>query len=204
MTCKDVSTQEELDAALAAAECPHLKGTGYFVVTGSAQVTAYGSAQVRATAWVVTTVHGKRAKAIGGHVVALPEIKTVADWIEFYGVETEGVDGERVAYVFKAVNDEWKSGHDTAYKPGSTPEASDWDGGKDRCGGGLHFSPRPFMALSYNPDATKFVRCPVLVSELAVITDGADKVKGKRVVAPGCQEVDIDGNLLCDNDRSEP
>jgi hypothetical protein len=40
--------------------------------------------------------------------------------------------------------------------------------------------------------ATRFVACPVRLSEVSVID--AQKVKAKRVVAPGCREVTIDGS----------
>jgi hypothetical protein len=163
---------------------------------GSVQVTAYGSAQVTATKWVVVTVYGSRSRAVGGTVVAVPEITSVEDWLVFWGIETEGEGDKRVAWVFKGVGDNWKSRHGTSYKPWSTPVANDWDG-KDRCGGGLHFSPHAAMTLSYDPAATKFLRCPVKISEMVVVTDisPAEKVKAKRVVAPGCQEVTIDGEV---------
>ena len=85
----------------------------------------------------------------------------------------------------------------TIHKPGSTPSAPDWDGGKEECGYGLHFSPLPFLAVKFDPSARKYVACPVLVSEIVVHENAAypDKVKAPRVYQP-TWEVDIDGNPI--------
>jgi hypothetical protein len=76
----------------------------------------------------------------------------------------------------------------------STP-APDWDGGKEECGGGLHFSPRPSAALAFDNLATRFIACPVLLKEIKVHSNATypEKVKAPRVYKP-CYEVDIDGN----------
>ena len=102
---------------------------------------------------------------------------------------------------FKAVGDDWCSTNRTpagkriSYKPGTKPKAPDWDGGGAECGGGLHFSPSPHHALEFNPEATRFVGCPVLVSEIVVHPNGVypSKVKAPRVYGK-CFEVDLDGN----------
>ena len=258
MSCKEVRTQAELDAALAAGDCPHLLGSGCFVVSGNATVEArdnttvrasgnttvrawdntveardnttveardnatveasgnatvrasgnatvrargtthirvLGAAAVTASKYVTITRHGKRAKVTGGTVVAVPEIKTPAQWCEWHGLEVTGNGAARTVTVYKAVDDNYRSGHGTKYRPGSTPEAPDFER-TDSCGGGLHFSARPFEAKRYNPSAARFLACPVRLSEMVVIHNGddvPDKVKAKRVLPPGCVEVDIDG-----------
>jgi hypothetical protein len=259
VSCREVTTQAELDAALEAGDCPHLVGSGYFVVRGSATVRASGSATVRASdsatvrasgsatvrasgsatvrasgsatveawdsatveasgsatvrAWdsvlarllgaatltaespfVVTTVHGKRAKALGkGSVHAVPDIETVEAFLGWYGATPTGRKDPTVV-LYKAVNDQWRSGYGTSYAPGEKPEAADWDGGKNRCGGGLHLSPTPHHALRYALGATRFVACTVRVTDLALIYSPGeipDKCKAPRVLK--CEACDADG-----------
>jgi hypothetical protein len=144
---------------------------------------------------VVTTVHGKRAQATGGHIIAIPDITTAPDFLEWFGLAT----AETTVTLFKAVGDDFKSQKGTRYAPGDTPEANDWDGGLNRCGGGLHLGPSPRHSQNYAGAATRFVACKVEVSTIAVISDSMgglppDKVKVPRVLE--CVEVDIDGNPL--------
>ena len=98
--------------------------------------------------------------------------------------------------LYKAVGADFRSEHGTDYSPGLIPVAEDWDGGVRECGGGLHFCPRPFMSLRFAPNATRFVACPVSLSDIAVHPDG-DTTKCK---ARGCcfstWECDIDGNPI--------
>ena len=110
-----------------------------------------------------------------------------AQWCEFHGVTVE--DG--VAFLFKAVGDDWKSNYGTSYGPGSTPEALDWNI-VQACGTGLHFCAHPQLSLVYKRDATRFVRCGVRLDEMVTLDD---KVKVKRVVVP-CVEVDRYGKEL--------
>jgi hypothetical protein len=142
------------------------------------------------------TVHGKTVKTRGGKIIRIPVITTASEWCKFYGVKvTRGV-----AILFKAVGKDFKSKRRMSYEPGTIPEAPDWDGGKAECGGGLHFSPRPFQALSFDWEATRFVACPVKVSDIVVHKDAQypEKVKAPRVCKP-CYEVDIDGNRVKKN-----
>ena len=163
--------------------------------SGATQIRAHDVARVTAGKYVVVTKHGKRAKVTGGTVVAVPEIKTPAQWCEWHGLEVTGKGAARTVTVYKAVDDNYLSGYGTEYRPGSTPEAGDFER-TDSCGGGLHFSASPFEAKRYNPSACRFLACPVRLSEMVVIHGGddvPDKVKARRVLAPGCVEVDIDG-----------
>ena len=160
----------------------------------SSQITAYGSSQVTATAYVAVTVYGEQVDATGSaHVIRIPRLATPQLWCEFYGV---AVDDTGVVRLFKAVGDDFCSSHGTDYSPGLIPVADDWDGGKKECGGGLHFCPRPFMALRFCPAATRFVACPVSLADIVVHPDG-DTTKVK---ARGCcfstWECDIDGNPI--------
>ncbi len=159
---------------------------------GSATVRASGSATVEATKYVAVQDHGPSVSVTGGVLIQVRRPTNGGEWCEFYGVEV--TDG--VATLYKAVEDDWRGGHKTSvtYRPGDTPEAPDWDGGKEECGGGLHFSPRPYMARTYCSGATKYVGCPVRVEDIVVHPDGSmpDKVKAKGVCAP-VFEVDEDG-----------
>ena len=160
----------------------------------SAQVRAHDSAQVTASGYVAVTTHPGRygtPKITGGVVITIPEITTAAEWLEFHGVEVK----HGIATLYKAVGDDYSTGYarraKITYAPGSKPEAPDWNS-RPECGGGLHLSPRPIMALAYNPSATKYVACPVKVSDIVLIDD---KCKVPRVARPTF-EVDIDGDPI--------
>jgi hypothetical protein len=108
-------------------------------------------------------------------------------WYEFHGVTVE--DG--IAYMYKAVGDDWLSDYGTSYAPGTTPEAPDWMAVQS-CGQGLHFCAHPELSRGYKSDATKFVKCGVRVDETVTL---GDKIKAKRVVVP-CVEVDRYGREI--------
>jgi hypothetical protein len=159
---------------------------------GSAQVTAYDSAQVRATNYVAITIHGKNSKVRGGIKIKMPKITTPAQWCEFYGVEVK----RGVAILYKGADDDFKSPRGAIYKPGTVTEADDWDGGERECGGGLHFSPRAFMALQFVNAATKFVACAVELKDMAVHWDGDYPQKCKARACRNLFECDQDGNEI--------
>ncbi len=155
----------------------------------SASVRAFDSASVSATPAVAVHNHGTSGEITGGVVIPIRRPATTAEWCAFYGVD---VADDGTAVLYKAVDDTFHSGWGTRYAPGDTPEAPDWND-RNECGGGLHLSPRPFMALTYNPGADRFVACTVNVADLVVISDSWtwDKAKAPRVLA--CVEVDEDG-----------
>ena len=172
-------------------------GRAHVWACDSAQIRAFGSAQVRASKHVAVTYSPSSGgvRVFGGKKIRLPKLRNASEWCAFYGVKVR----RGTAILFKAVGDDYKSSHGTIYAPGSTPQATDWDGGKKECGGGLHFSPRPMLALAFgsDADAKRFVACPVKVAEIVVHPDGKlpEKVKAPRVCAP-IWECDIDGNAL--------
>jgi hypothetical protein len=128
----------------------------------------------------------------GGQVIELraPDISTPEKWCEYHGVAVN--DG--VATLYKALDSDFGASSDFSYRPGTEPAAPDWDGGTRECGGGLHFSPTPGHALEFNPDAKRFVACPVRLAVIVVHPDGQfpQKVKAPRVCGPVI-EVDRDG-----------
>lgn len=137
--------------------------------------------------------HGPTVDIPGAHILAVPEIVTPADWCDYHGATVRD-DGTVV--LFKAVDNEYRSGRGMVYAPGSTPEAPDWDPGPE-CGGGLHFCASPAATLIFQPDAARFVACPVALDEIVVHPNATypQKVKAPRVVAP-CWEVTIDGEPI--------
>src|SRR6266849_1780905 len=174
-----VATQAELEAALkkvaAAKGVPDVQPAiilmrdGWFQIRGSAHVVARGSANVEAResahveAWGSAHVEATKFVAItkqvdhtgqiaGGVVIAVQRPTTVEDWCAFYGIPV--TDG--IAVLFKAVRDDYRSSHGLLYSPGTQPEAPDWDGGRDECGGGIHFSFHPSAARDFDQKATRF------------------------------------------------
>ena len=163
--------------------------------TSSPRVDASGFARLLATGPVVITASDNVyvlanhvALVEGGYIVEYQEPRTASDWCSHYGVSVR--DG--VATLYKAVDDNFKSSHGMSYEPGSQPSASDWDGGKAECGGGLHFSPRPMLAQRFAKNATRYVACPVALDEIVVHAYASypNKVKAPRVCGP-IVEVDI-------------
>ena len=143
----------------------------------------------KATARVSVLLHGG-ATADGGMQVDAT-IRTPADWCEYYGVRV--VDG--VATVYKALDDDFRSPRGIDYSPGQSPVAPDWDGGREECGGGLHFSPTPTLALASHRRAGRVVACAVALSDMCVHEDAMlpEKIKARGCCGP-CMEVDRQGN----------
>ena len=102
-----------------------------------------------------------------------------------------------VVVLYKGVGTDYKSIRGGDYTPGTKPEAYDWDGGKQECGRGLHFSPSPMHTLEFNSCVKKFIACPVKAKDIVIHPDGQfpQKVKAKCCCAP-VWEVDIDGNRI--------
>jgi hypothetical protein len=195
---------------------PHVEAWGNsqprVVAWGSSQprVEAQESSQPRVEAWAYAQVSlfGKRIKATasanvavllhagataeGGHQITV-KLDTPAEWCEYYGVELK--DG--VAILYKALNGDFTSPYGASYAPGTVPLAPDWDGGARECGGGLHFSSSPMMAMSFHESAVKFAGCPVALSDIVVHPEGQfpEKVKARGCCGP-CFEVDGTGKPI--------
>ena len=134
---------------------------------------------VKAIASPLVSVHlHSGAKCKGGVQIEVKQPSTPQEWCEWYGAEIHGGD----AILFKAVSDDYCSPKGAVYAPGTETVAEDWDGGKEECGGGLHFSPHPVAALKFNESATKFVACLVPLDSIAVHHEGSypEKVKAER------------------------
>jgi hypothetical protein len=172
---------------------PHVVARGssqpHVVARGHSMLSIFGAVAIKAAKTVYVLLRGKGAKVKGG-IVRRVKVSTPAEWCAYYGVEVKG----KVAVLFKALNEDFRSPHGIAYSPGSTPVAPDWDGGKAECGGGLHFSPCPQMAREFHESATRYCACPVALKDIAVHPDGQlpQKVKAKGCCAP-VWECDVDG-----------
>jgi hypothetical protein len=162
----------------------------------SATVSACDSATVRATPFTAVHKLGKQVKVSGTkHIIEPPDLTDRANWLAYYGLKP---NRKGIVVLYKSVKADFHSGYGADYSPGATPEAADWRD-TNECGAGLHFSPLPHMALNYHDgEGQRFVACPVLAADLRPIGHAghADKVKAPRVVAPGCYEVDIDGQPI--------
>jgi hypothetical protein len=206
----EVTTQAQLDEALAAERTPILVGNGRFIIGGSSHVEAWESSHVVAwesshvEAWgsshvvagplVAVRSWDPTVKVIGGITLPLPKLTSPEEWCAYYGVPIE--DG--VVVLYKAVTDDYKSGYGLCYAPGTTPEAVDWDDGAQECGGGLHFCPHPLQAKIYRTAATRYVACPVALSDMRAPRPDdryINKIKARCVCAP-IVEVDRNGRPL--------
>jgi hypothetical protein len=188
----DSATVEAYDSATVEAY-----GSATVEAYGSATVRAYGSATVRATPYVAVHLFSARVTHEGGVIIDVASIDRSdwSAWAAFHGVEILGAkkseDDELV--VFKAVDDDLKSGRGFKYPIGETVTDPDWKAG-DFCGNGLHFSPHPHQARQYFRSATRFLKVAVKVSELTIIAgNGGDVPKLKAKSARVLAEVDIDG-----------
>ena len=151
----------------------------------SATVAASGSATVTASSHVAVHLHSVRAKISGGVLIDLTalDLTDPQAWCDYHGVSV--TDG--IATLHKAVGDTWSTDRGTDYSPGALPSCDDWTDNNE-CGGGLHFSPHPWQALDYYPNATRYVAVGVAVADLRPILDGTPKCKAPRVVV-ACREV---------------
>jgi hypothetical protein len=169
--------------------------SAHVVAWDSAHVEARGSAHVVAeTKYVGIHLYSQSVQLDGnGTVIDCTDIdlSNPRQWCEFHGVEI--ADG--IAYVFKAVNQEWTTDRNTDYSPGSLPEAADWDAEWLDCGRGLHFCDHPLRSLSFlggRTDDARFLKVGVRLDEMVPL---GDKVKARRAVV-ACVEVDRYGRSI--------
>ena len=161
----------------------------------SSSVVARGSSSVVASKFTAVHLHSASATVSGGVVIDITalDLTGLADWAEYHGVTVEG--GEVIVY--KAVDDDLRSGRGFAYPIGETVVCHDWRA-EAECGNGLHLSPSPTQACAYFREATRFLRCAVPVGELVIIdgeyTHMTPKLKAKtvRVIC----EVDVHGREI--------
>ena len=143
--------------------------------------------------------HSQRAVVIGGVVIKVQAPTMPAEWADYYGAQiTEGV-----AIVYKAVRGDLRSARGFQYALGATAEAADWDDGRVECGGGLHFSPTPLHALSFDSAATRFLACPVALADMRAphaLDQYPEKIKARRICGP-IYEVDRYGKPVVEKEE---
>ena len=166
-------------------------GSSTVTATGSSTVRAYDSSTVTASPYVAIHRFGTSAKVRGGVLMQVPRITDPAIWCEFYGL----IPKRGLVTLFKAVTEDYHSSYGFDYTPGTKPEAPDFDPAPRDCGKGLHGCVAPVIALSYMPDAKRFVAIPVRVSDMGMPDPDGDtrKIRFRRAAKP-VYEVDIDGN----------
>ena len=178
--------------------------------TSSPRVEAWGTSSPSVVAWGFSSVYAKGAVkgtatekvtirttgkvAITGGIQIDVSWSTPREWCDFYGVRV--VDD--IAYVYKGVNDQYRSPHGGAYTPGTTPRINNFHKGLIECGpGALYFSPHPRMTREFFSNASKFLLCPVRLDEIAVHPNGDYP---QKIGAAGCcgpvVECDEDGEII--------
>jgi len=201
-----VTTQKELDTAIKAGDRDivirsprgvwlEIAGSASVRAYGSASVSASGSASVRASAKVAVHLHSGRATITGGVLIDHTnlDLTRLQDWADYHGVT---IKGDTIT-LFKALGPDLTSGigygRPIVWTVGTEVTATDWKPYAD-CGNGLHLSPTPHHATTYNETATRWVRCEAPVASIVIIPGGTAKCKAPsvRVVA----ECDVHGRDL--------
>ena len=170
------------------------RGSSRVEARDSSRVVARDSSRVEASKYVAVHLHSQRVTLSGdGHVIDITaiDLDDPATWCEFHGVKV--IDG--IAYLYKAVNQQWTTDRGVDYSPGSTPEAPDWDPSWRDCGKGLHFCDHPMRSLDFlggRAEDARFLKVGVRLDELIPL---GGKAKARRVVV-ACVEVDRHGDLV--------
>ncbi len=105
---------------------------------------------------------------------------TKKDFLDIYGQDKNGN-----VTLYKSVRHENNTDFYTGkIKYVGTVTCPDWDGDSSRqCGGGLHLSPLPELALGYNDG--KLLRCKVNKKDFVVYAEDITKVRCKKVTVIG-------------------
>jgi hypothetical protein len=159
---------------------------------GSSTVTAHDSSTVTAGSHTAVHLHSGRARIEGGVLIDHTAVNKSdpAVWGSYHGAQVS----EETVTVYKAVRDDLKSQHGLLYPIGAEVSCDDWRD-TNECGNGLHFSPSPAQASSYDEQATRWLECTVALSDLRPLTDsGVAKCKTKRAFV--VREVDIAGRPI--------
>ena len=159
---------------------PHVEANGYV------QLSIYGKVIAKCTAKVSILIDGIGSKVSGGKKTIITPITTVREWCDRYAVTIK----KGIAILYKSVDDDYSTNNARAknifYKPGNKPSAPDWDGGKEECGGGLHFCPSPIHAELFNK-GKHFMACPIKISDIVIHKNAKYPTKVK---APGvCADI---------------
>jgi hypothetical protein len=163
------------------------------ILVGNESAELWESSHAELSKFACAHIYGKQVRCKGGVQIKIPEILTAKEWCDYYGVAIK----RGVAVLFKGTDENFHTQRNVFYKPGTIPEAPDWDGGKAECGGGLHLSPCVSGTLRFKQDAKRFVACPVRVKDIFVHKNAKypDKIKARKCWAP-VWEVDREGKRI--------
>ena len=150
-------------------------------VWGSATIHLFGKSNIGIAKYpsVIICRNGYKQKIKGNSTVInqSAENYTKKDFVELFG----GREGTITLY--KSVNPDtlcdFKTGK-IRYEVGKEVICPDWNPDKTvQCGNGLHLSPTPAMALSYNHG--KVLKCEVDIKDFVVYSKDITKVRCKKV-----------------------
>ena len=182
------------------------RGNSQVTAWGNSQVTAWGNSQVTAwensqvTAWENSQVTAR------GNSVTIKELRHSAILIN-KGVDVTPIKKDRTSKIvnqkqwlhtkksfldiypadddgfvtlYKVTDENGLDRRTGTIKYEGIVECPDWDHDKDRqCGGGLHLSPEPYLALQYNTGPVK--KCRVHRDDFVVYGPDITKVRCRRV-----------------------
>lgn len=159
-----------------------------------ASVNAYGSATVKAGACVAVYVYSKNVTRQGGVIIDMTAIDAndPETWCAMNLVE---VDEDGQAHLYKALDADLNAGHDyrlTNYPIGHVVDDTAYWADNNRCGGGLHVSPTPWLAKDHYGEASRFVEVCCPVKDLRPIDSSKAKAPRLRVL----REVTLDGSPI--------
>ncbi len=167
-------------------------GSSHVVAWAAASLSLFGvDVKAKASSKVVVQLH-RQATCDGGVQVSIDQPATPAEWCEWHGVEIVN----NHAVLFKGLDSDFSSSYGANYTPGTMTKASDWDGGTQECGKGLHFSPTASATKGFASNARKFVACLVPLDQIAVHPNGASPSKVKAEWCWNWYECDLFGKQI--------
>ena len=157
-------------------------------------VRAYDDSRVKAGPCVPVHVHSKNVTRQGGVVIDMTAFNAndPETWCAMHLVE---VDEDGQAHLYKALDADLNAGH--AYRLTHYPighvvdDTANWVD-NNKCGGGLHVSPTPWVAKEHYGEASRFVEVMCPVEELRPIDSSKAKAPRLRVL----REVTVEGSPI--------
>ena len=180
------------------------RGSSHVVARGSSHVEAWGSSHVVAAMNASLKIHNDRviiekitqqaiAICLGqctveekddtAQVIVCPRI--LYDISSFTGIYKDNLVGKNKIILYKSVNPDTLCDFYTGkIKYEGTVTCPDFDPNPEReCGGGLHLSPTPELAMSFNQG--KVLKCEVALKDIVVYGHNIDKVRCRKVTVTG-------------------
>ncbi len=107
------------------------------------------------------------------------------DITSFTGIYKDNLIGKSKITLYKSVNPDTLCDFYTGkIKYAGTVTCPDFDPNPEReCGGGLHLSPTPELAMSFNRG--KVLKCEVALKDIVVFGRNIDKVRCRKVTVTG-------------------